>query len=161
MPLPSVARQRAAVLHASDLRRLVVTCFARPDLGGVEVHVVTGEPMPRYPDPMKCDHQLRQRQYRMRLTAKGAPEAAIVDAALAAAAVCYIDAVNEGYTATAAEPTAELLMRGALKLLISDGYDRAESLAVMRRRLTRPGRRDLGDLTERSRIRSRMRRVTE
>ena len=117
--------------------------------------------MPRYPDPIKCDHQQRQRQYRQRLTARGAPEADIVDAALAAAAVCYIDAVNEGYTATAAEPTAELLMRGALKLLISDGYDRAESLAVMRRRLTRPGRRDLGDLTERSRIRNRMRRMTE
>lgn len=115
--------------------------------------------MPRYPDPRKGRHQQRQRRYRLRLAARRAPEADGVDAALAAAAVCYIDAVNDGYTATSAEPATALLMRGALNLLIADGYDRAEAVAVMRRRLSSQERRDLGDLTDRSRIRTRMRRA--
>ncbi|MFU0507373.1 hypothetical protein [Pseudaminobacter sp. NGMCC 1.201702] len=114
--------------------------------------------MPRYPNPMKSGHQQRQRRYRLRLAARRAPEADSVDAALAAATVCYIDAINDGYMATSTEPTAALLMRAALNLLVADGYDRVEALAVLRRRLTRQGRRDLGQLTERSRIRARMRR---
>lgn len=115
--------------------------------------------MPRYPDSTNSRHQQRQRRYRLRLAARHAPEADSVDAALAAAAACYIDAINDGYTATPTEPVPALLMRGALSLLIAEGYDRAEALAVMRRRLLPQERRDLGHLTDRSRIRTRMRRA--
>lgn len=114
--------------------------------------------MPRYPDPGNSSHQQRQRQYRSRLAAKRAPEADRVDAALAAAAACYIDAVNDGFATTPAEPATALLMRAALRLLVADGYDRAETLTVMRRRLTPENRHDLGTLSQRSRIRARMRR---
>lgn len=113
--------------------------------------------MPRYPDPTNGRHQQRQRRYRLRLAARRAPEADSVDAALAAAAACYIDAINDGYTARPTEPVPALLMRGTLNLLIADGFDRAEALAVMRRRLLPQERHDLGSLTERSRIRTRMR----
>ncbi|WP_274631268.1 hypothetical protein [Arvimicrobium flavum] len=132
------------------------------ETGGIEPERLasrTGADFQNRPEPMNSNHQQRQRQYRLRLAAKRAPEVDRVDAALAAATICYIDAVSDGFTTTSAEPQTKLLMRATFSLLIAEGYDRVEALAVLRRLLTHQGRRDLGDLTELSRIRARMQRA--
>lgn len=113
--------------------------------------------MPRYPDPAKSAHQQRQQRYRTRLTARRAPEADSVDAAMAASLACYIDAIRTGFEGASARMTAKLLLRGTLNLLVAQGYDREEAAAVLRRRLTHRDRRDLGYLIKHSRMRTSVR----
>ena len=100
----------------------------------------------------------RQRRYRERLASRRAPEASAADVAIAGSAVAYIDAIEAGLGTAADRKVLRLLIRGALDLLVKAGYDRAEGADVIRRRVTRHGRKDLQQLVEASRVRLRLRR---
>ena len=91
----------------------------------------------------------RQRRYRKRLASRKAPEASTVDDAIAASVIGYIDAVEAGLGTAADREVLKLLLRGALDLLVGSGYDRSEAANVVRRRVTRHGRKDLGHWSRR------------
>ncbi|MFD2054225.1 hypothetical protein ACFSQT_14315 [Mesorhizobium calcicola] len=112
--------------------------------------------MPGEQDEPLTPHQAHQRRYRARLMRRGAPEAIAVDLALAAASVAYIDVLEARVSSPADRLTIKILLRGTLDLLVAAGYDRAEATNVLRRRVTRQGRRDLERIVEISRVRKRM-----
>jgi hypothetical protein len=113
--------------------------------------------MPRVPNPLNQQHQARQRRYREKLASRRTPEANAVDLAISASTVAYIDAIEARLGTPADLKVLKILLRGALDLLVAGGYDRPESTAVLRRRVTRAGRKDLEKLVEASRVEMRIR----
>jgi hypothetical protein len=108
-------------------------------------------------ESIERSHQARQRRYREKLARQRKPEASAVDLALSGSAVAYIDAIEAKLGTAADRKVPKILLRGALDLLAAAGYDRAESTAVLRRRVTRDGRKDIQGLVETSRVESRLR----
>ncbi|MBN7764085.1 hypothetical protein JYP52_23390 [Nitratireductor aquibiodomus] len=108
--------------------------------------------MPREPDPANIAHQQRQRDYRKRLRSVAAPEASEVDTAIAAAVAAYANSVQSSEQ----KKVLTALIQGAMSILEDRGFDKKRSASVIRRRVSRHVRKDLGRLVDASRIRERL-----
>ena len=86
----------------------------------------------------------RQAKYRNKLVQSGEPEADRVDTALAQACVALCAHVD-GQKLETLKPALKALIRGVLDLLETDGFDRAASSKVLRRRMSVDVRPEIDD----------------
>ncbi len=92
--------------------------------------------MPRPRNPANETARLRTERWRTRRRVAGRPEASIIDRAIAASlAVFLADALDADPACP--QPSARDIVGGAQKILVAVGYDKQESNAELRRRLTR------------------------
>lgn len=82
-------------------------------------------------------HRREQAEYRQRLDAKGAPEAPQADTAVTIAVYAVLCEIAQKSPRRGKRAREEFLDR-AVALLVAQGYDRAQSMAVLHRRLLRP-----------------------
>lgn len=97
----------------------------------------------------------RQARYRMKLRSINRPESCHADSALANAAAAFIALMSESHI-TEHKLVVEALVKGALNLLVEDGYERDECVSVLMRRLSPTAREDMQHLIDISRLKQRL-----
>ena len=113
--------------------------------------------MPRPANPMNEARQLRQSRYRVRLEDKGEPEASLVDTAVAGAFAAFAHAIVEGMGSRRDREVMNVILLGAVDMLVAEGYDRKHITRVFRRRISPDARKTLKTITESSGVRNRLR----
>src|SRR5690606_11269446 len=78
---------------------------------------------------------VRQANYRIKLRQRREPEADRVDAALSNAVAAFVAMVDDMQLEGLKTPL-QMLLRGALDLLVEAGYDREAAAKVLRRRVS-------------------------
>lgn len=97
----------------------------------------------------------RQARYRIKLRSINRPESCHADVALANAAAAFIVLMSESQN-DELKMAGEAILKGALNLLVDNGFERDECVSVLMRRLSPTVREDLPDLIETGRFRKRL-----
>ena len=109
--------------------------------------------MPRPENPGEVAKRERQARYRQRLEDKGRPEASEVDVALAASAAAFADTVKDIPVGKGDFRTVVIaILRGTVDILIKRGCTSEEAIFMVRWRVSRESRRDMGALVAASRM---------
>lgn len=107
--------------------------------------------MPRPRDPANEAARARTERWRTRRKAAGRPEASIVDRAVAASVAVFLCKAL-GSDPSSPQPSAQDIVIGSQRILLAAGYDKLQTNAELKRRLTR--RADLTTLSMTTRVQS-------